>query len=155
MVRTTPNTFLTWIRFSHFRLVVLHSKNLKELAANRSNVTIVKLDASDKQSIENLVAVIKEKLGIGAPGKLLQVTNEDLIRVYQTNAYHFLIIKAGKKKGFAAMINITSWLESCGQTPVGKFYPYGLSKAVMNRLTKGLSIDLIGDNVIAISMNPG
>ncbi|EDV24739.1 expressed hypothetical protein [Trichoplax adhaerens] len=151
-------------------------KNLRELAASHSNVTIIKLDASDKQSIENSAAAVKEKLGdegldliinnagIGAPGKLLQVTNEDMIRVYQTNvigplnvvqAYHSLITKAGKKKGFAAVINMSSWLGSCEQTSTGGFYPYGVSKGAMNRMTRALSYDLIGDNVIAVSMNPG
>lgn len=55
------------------------------------------LDASDKQSIEESAASVKEKLGdneldliinnagIGAPGKLLQATNEDMMRVYHTN----------------------------------------------------------------------
>lgn len=55
------------------------------------------LDTTEKQSIEQSVAAVKEKLGddrldliinnagIMTSGKLLQLNNEDLIRVYQTN----------------------------------------------------------------------
>ncbi|EDV25174.1 putative oxidoreductase [Trichoplax sp. H2] len=153
-----------------------NAKSLRELATKRSNVTIIKLDSSDKQSIENSAVVVKEKLadqgldliinnaGIEAPGKLLQVTNEDLIRVYHTNvigplnviqAYHSLITNAGKRKGFAAIINMSSWLGSCAETSCGGMYPYGLSKAAMNRMTRALSYDLIDDNVITVSFHPG
>ncbi|EDV24741.1 uncharacterized protein TRIADDRAFT_56845 [Trichoplax adhaerens] len=152
------------------------AKNLRELAANHSNVTIAKLDALDKQSIENSAVAVKEKLGdegldliinnagVGAPEEFLQATNEDMIRVYHTNvigplnvvqAYYSLITKAGKKKGFAAVINISSQRGSCEQTFSADFFPYGVSKAAMNRMTRAFSFDLIVHNVIAMSMNPG
>ncbi|EDV24742.1 uncharacterized protein TRIADDRAFT_25491 [Trichoplax adhaerens] len=152
------------------------AKTLRELAATRKNVTIIKLDASEKQSIEDSVASVREKLGderldliinnagIGAPGKLLQTTNEDMIRVYHTNvigplnvvqAYHSLITKEGKSKGLAAIVNISSVVGSCKETFAGGLYPYALSKAALNRMTTALSHDLIDDNVIAVSIHPG
>ena len=60
-------------------------------------IILIFLDASEKQTIYDSAALVKEKLGdseldliinnagIGAPGKLLQVTNEDMMRVYHTN----------------------------------------------------------------------
>ncbi|RDD36247.1 putative oxidoreductase [Trichoplax sp. H2] len=153
------------------------AKELRDFASEHSNVIIIQLDALSNDSIQKSAVLVKEKLdndgldlivnnaGIMTRSpSFLDVTEEDMMRVYKTNvvgpfqviqAYHSLLAKAGQKKDFAAILNISSTLGSCEKSNFGGLYPYAISKAGMNRMTKGLSCELIRDNIMIMCICPG
>jgi NAD(P)-dependent dehydrogenase (short-subunit alcohol dehydrogenase family) len=57
---------------------------------------------------------------------------------------------SGKK-----LAHITSGMGSIGDNTSGGFHAYRMSKAALNMLARGLAVDLKGDEIISVAINPG
>ncbi|KAM5146734.1 C-signal-like [Mantella aurantiaca] len=122
------------------------AQELKSLTSKHSNFVIVRMDVTDKASIDNAYGVVKETLkghglnvlinnaGIGLFHSVDETTAEDMMRLYTTNtvgpmlvtqAFEPLLKKAAQENpnevmscGKAAVINISSGLGSMERVSV-------------------------------------
>ncbi len=53
------------------------------------------------------------------------------------------------------IVNMTSGLASLSGKSEGAFYPYGVSKAGLNMLTRTMAFDLQGEKVVVVCLDPG
>lgn len=82
---------------------------------------------------------------------------EDIMRVNVMGPFRLIVallpnLKASERK---LVVNMSSDLGSITNNIYGQSHAYRSSKAALNMLTKGLSVDLAGDGVEVISMAPG
>ena len=61
-------------------------------------------------------------------------------------------VTASKRK---MIVNISSRLGSIGENKEGDFYPFRSSKAALNMITKGLSVDLAERGICVVALHPG
>ena len=154
---------------SNLHLFELDVTNTSQLIAIVKEVGKRLLDAGLNLLINN--AAIYDLKGSAYATKtstLDEVTPEIMIKVYETNtiaplmiAKYFLPIlrKAAFNKTScqprAAIVNISSADGSIYLNHSGGLYQYKCSKAALNMITKSLSIDLAGDGITAICVDPG
>ena len=98
-------------------------------------------NASHRQSHDNMYYDLWEQImrvNVLAPFQMIQVLRGNL--------------SAGTRK---LIINMSSDLGSIANNAQGQSYAYRSSKAALNMVTKGLSVELADQGFIAISMAPG
>lgn len=98
-------------------------------------------NASHRQSHDSMDYDLWEqimRINVMAPFQMVQVLRGSLV--------------AGQRK---LVINMSSDLGSIANNAQGQSYAYRSSKAALNMVTKGLSVELAGDGFTVISMAPG
>lgn len=60
-----------------------------------------------------------------------------------------------RKSANPRIVNMTSGLASLSGKSEGAFYPYGVSKAGLNMLTRTMAFDLQGEKVVVVCLDPG
>jgi len=60
-----------------------------------------------------------------------------------------------RKASNPRIVNMTSGLASLSGKSEGAFYPYGVSKAGLNMLTRTMAFDLQGEKIVVVCLDPG
>jgi len=159
------------------------SKELEELSAKESGLSVLQLDTGNPTMFSNLVedvdGIVKEyglnvlvnNAGIHIRKGLEDVTADDMAKTFTTNTIGPLMLTQSflpllKKAAShasdkplswqrAAVINMSTILASISSNTSGGLYPYRSSKAALNAITKSLSVDLVKDGIITCSVHPG
>lgn len=139
----------------------LKFKNLKNVSIINGNVNNHKLvekiflkSNKDKRIITGLV----NNAGIRKRKKFLDISNNDLNEVFQTNFFSIFKIMQSfsknliKKKIPGSIVNISSIV---GQTGFDELSSYGSSKGAVISLTKCFAIEMAKKNIRANSVSPG
>lgn len=145
------------------------AEGLQQLAAaSDGRVVVETLDIDDPQELEALAGRLKDRridllfvnAGIsGAHGPIERSTDEDLLRVMQTNAIGPIrlaqrllpqVVDGGK------IAFMTSLMGSITDNGSGGFDLYRISKASLNMLTRSFVATAVKDrNVTVLSLHPG
>ena len=159
------------------------SKELEELAAKESCLSVIQLSVDDPATFSTAVGVVDgivgehglnvlvNNAGIYIEKGLEDVTVNDMTKSFATNTIGPLMLTqsllpllkraasrtSSKPLGWkrAAVINISGALGSISANGIGRLYPQRCSKAALNAITKSLSVDLLKDGIIACSVHPG
>ena len=159
------------------------SKELEELAAKESCLSIVQLNVDDPATFPTAVGIVDgivqeyglnvlvNNAGIYIEKGLEDVTVDDMTKSFTTNTIGPLMLTqsllpllkraashtSSKPLSWqrAAVINISGALGSISANGIGRLYPQRCSKAALNAVTKSLSIDLVKDGIITCSVHPG
>jgi len=159
------------------------SKELEELAAKESCLSVLQLNTGNPTTFSTLVGdvdeIVKEfglnvlvnNAGINIRKGLENVTADDMAQAFSTNTIGPLMLTqsllpllkraashaSDKPLGWqrAAVINMSTLLASISSNSSGGLYPYRSSKTALNAITKSLSVDLVKDGIIACSVHPG
>ena len=159
------------------------SKELEELAAKETCLSVIQLSVDDPATFSTAVGVVDgivqehglnvlvNNAGIYIEKGLEDVTVDDMTKSFATNTIGPLMLTqsllpllkraasrtSSKPLGWerAAVINISGALGSISANGIGRLYPQRCSKAALNAITKSLSIDLLKDGIIACSVHPG
>lgn len=153
------------------------STELKQVAANYPDkVKIVELDVKDYDKYEKVVTEVTKS--VGSDGLNLLINNagihikadfhdakrDDMLEVYEVNVVAPLLLtraftpllQASASAGHKTFVaNISSKVGSIADNTSGQMYAYRTSKAAFNQISKSLSIQLKGDNIIVASIHPG
>ena len=146
------------------------AKDLLELENTTNNLSLVELDVSNPNSINNFTSKIAglpidtfiSNAGVSGP-KNIEFGNFDAkewLDVFNINTIAPLIItqkilknlRLGKDKKLAF---ISSKVGSIEDNTSGGMYIYRTSKTALNQVIKSLSIDLKGENFIVVALHPG
>ncbi|XP_026143350.1 uncharacterized protein LOC113118419 [Carassius auratus] len=120
--------------------------------------------------------LIINNAGVNVPGSLAETGIQEMVDVYTTNVvgpmlivkdFHPLLCKAAAQFPHqtnmsckrSAIINVSTLLSSITRCPenfsVSPMYPYRVSKAALNMLTRCLAEDLKKDGILVMSLHPG
>ena len=146
------------------------AKDLLELENTTNNLSLVELDVSNPNSINNftsksaglLIDTFISNAGVSGP-KNIEFGNfnaKEWLDVFNINTIAPLIItqkilknlRLGKDKKLAF---ISSKVGSIEDNTSGGMYIYRTSKTALNQVIKSLSIDLKGENFIVVALHPG
>ena len=146
------------------------AKDLLELENTTNNLSLVELDVSNPNSINNFTSKIAglpidtfiSNAGVSGP-KNIEFGNFDAkewLDVFNINTIAPLLItqkilknlRLGKDKKLAF---ISSKVGSIEDNTSGGMYIYRTSKTALNQVIKSLSIDFKEDNFIVVALNPG
>ena len=149
---------------------------LQALAADHAGVTIELLDVDDRASIAALGArlagtpidVLVNNAGLyggswdtAAARQTLDGMDfdqwEQLLRVNVLAPFHLIrVLLPNLRLGHRRLVlNMSSDLASIANNTLGGSHAYRSSKAALNMLTKGLSIDLAPEGISVVSLAPG
>ena len=159
------------------------SKELEELAAKETCLSVIQLSVDDPTTFPTAVGIVDgivqehglnvlvNNAGIYIEKGLEDLTVDDMIKSFTTNTIGPLMLTqsmlpllkraasraSSKPLGWerAVVINISGALGSISANEIGRLYPQRCSKAALNAVTKSLSIDLVEDGIIACSVHPG
>lgn len=150
---------------------------LKQLANGAGGkLKILELDVKDYGQYERVVTEVTN--AVGPNGLNLLVNNagihikadfhdakrDDMLEVYEVNVVAPLLLtraltpllQASSKAGHKTFVaNISSKVGSIADNTSGQMYAYRTSKAAFNQVSKSLSIQLKGDNIIVAPIHPG
>jgi NAD(P)-dependent dehydrogenase (short-subunit alcohol dehydrogenase family) len=87
-------------------------------------------------------------------------TNEDWMEEFRVHVLGTMAMCEALKSNVASsdqklIINISSGNGRLGWDENGTDYPYNTSKAALNMLTKGLSVELVGEGITVVAFTPG
>jgi NAD(P)-dependent dehydrogenase (short-subunit alcohol dehydrogenase family) len=152
---------------------------LQELAKLKNGkIVIVPLDVTNAEAIKQAVETVSQQAGkldillnnagVDLPGREQSfegITPEAMRSVYEINtiaplmmtlAFTDLLKKSSRAQNRQArVVNFTSEMGSITQRDYGDNYAYCASKAALNMTTRGLAVDLRGENIICIALDPG
>ncbi|KAK4292371.1 hypothetical protein Pmani_034862 [Petrolisthes manimaculis] len=160
------------------------AQELCEVADNNKNVHVMQLDVTDESSYGSFVSRVGELVGpqglnllVNNAGVAPKSTRINMVRWQQVTdtltvntvapimltkaLLPHLKTAANQVEGDslavkrAAVINISSVLGSIARNEQGGLYPYRASKAALNAITKSMSVDLRGNNILVASLHPG
>ena len=139
----------------------------KELDA--LGVRVEKLDVRDAASVRSLkvdgvLDLVFNVAGVyGGPKQSIKQMAEDLelrdvIETFDVNAVGPLrvavALRPHLRKG-SKLVHITSGMGSISDNTSGGYYAYRMSKAALNMASRSLAVDLKGDGIISVVINPG
>ncbi|KAK9959017.1 hypothetical protein ABG768_011106 [Culter alburnus] len=120
--------------------------------------------------------VIINNAGVNIPGSLAETGKQEMVDVYTTNVvgpmliaknFHPLLCKAAAQFPHqtsmscsrSAIINVSTLLSSITRCPENfsrsPMYPYRVSKAALNMLTRCLAEDFKKDGILVMALHPG
>jgi NAD(P)-dependent dehydrogenase (short-subunit alcohol dehydrogenase family) len=143
----------------------------KELTEQNLDVIFYKLDVSDKENIANIYNAIEKKFSrldvLINNAAILYDSNQSTInasldivsQALKTNLYGpWLLCQAFiplmKRNNYGRIVNVSSGAGSLHYMDGGA-PAYGISKVALNALTKKLSSELVGANILVNSVDPG
>ncbi len=138
--------------------------------ANPGRVTLLKLEVTDQQQIEDSAAAIKTQVGgldilinnagINPSGDEQEFPNmgaETFLEVLHVNSVAPLMIAQVYVDLLqqAKVVNISSSRGSIQQRTEGREHAYCASKAALNMVTRGLAVNLQSVGAVVIALHPG
>lgn len=153
-----------------FATYKLNFDNLRKI--NNKNLTLIKCDNQNFQEIEMLKNVVINKpiniiinnVGIWGQEKQDNIENircEDFVNTSIINAISIvkivnIILKNSEKNSLKIIMNISSGGGSITNNTAGNAYVYRATKAMLNSITKTMSIDLFNRfEIISFAIDPG
>jgi NAD(P)-dependent dehydrogenase (short-subunit alcohol dehydrogenase family) len=140
-------------------------------AAQPDRLSVTPLDVTDPDSIDASYRTIRAETGAldvlinnaaisGSGQRMGELTKETIMRMMAVNvAGPMLIVQRYldlmRKGDHPKIVNITSGVGSMTGYNQRGLYPYGASKAALNRFTRALMLDVKRDGIITIVMDPG
>jgi NAD(P)-dependent dehydrogenase (short-subunit alcohol dehydrogenase family) len=141
-------------------------------------LVVIPLDVTDSDAIQRTVETVRQhtdtldmllnNAGIDLDGREQSfegITPEAMRKVYEINtiaplmmvrAFAELLKKSSAAKNCQArVVNFSSEMGSITDRNYGDNYAYCASKAALNMTTRGLAVDLRGDGIICIALDPG
>ena len=146
------------------------AKDLFELENTTSNLSLVELDVSNSNSINEFASKITDQpidtfinnAGVFGPrnNEFGNFNTKEWLDVFNINTIAPLLItqkilknlRLGKNK---KLVFISSKVGSIEENTGGSMYIYRSSKTALNQVIKSLSIDLKDENFIAAALHPG
>ncbi len=158
--------------------LVRNSSGELDALAEGGNLTIVKADLTNDDSLRSAVAEIEADsidLLVNNAGTMGRGTFSDSgmeyqkfgsfdreewadvfnINVYTPMAMVELLVDKLKASDKAVVVTISSMLGSNAMNSFGNLYAYRASKAAVNSIMKSLGMNLKGDGIISIAVHPG
>lgn len=139
----------------------------KELSSSGAEAVFVKVDASQEDSVENLVAqtvsqfgqidIMINNAGIGALSETHELSDEDyqkVIAVNQDGVFYGIkyAVREMLKTGGGTIVNTSSILGSVGEPQA---FAYNASKGAVNLMTKSAAIQYGDRNIRVNAVAPG
>lgn len=159
------------------------SEELRELARRNVSLHIRNFDVLDYPTYQSIAKWVEDIVGSDGLNLLInnaaildtsllaEVTRDKMMQTFEVNAvapllivqaFQPLLVKAassGHGQDFsycrACVINISSKFGSIDFNTFSGFYPYKTSKAALNMITRGLSVDLKKDGILCLAIHPG
>ncbi|XP_077979327.1 C-signal-like [Glandiceps talaboti] len=160
------------------------AEDLQQVAKDNPNVTVLKMDVTNLEEIDEAAKQVEECVGedglnllINNAGylkieeKMEDVTVESMMMHYRINtigpamvAKRFLpLLRAASKSvggdsmsaSRAAIFNVSSRLAALNDNSSGTKHSYRCSKLALNMVTRNLSLELASDNILSVSLHPG
>lgn len=150
--------------------------DLKKLASSNEKVKVLELDVRDYDKYQKVVDEVTKLVGSDGLNLLINnagihikadfhdVKRDDMIEVYEVNvvapllftrAFTPLLQQSAQSGHKTFVANISSKVGSIADNTSGQMYAYRTSKAALNQVSKSLSIQLKGDNIIVAPIHPG
>jgi NAD(P)-dependent dehydrogenase (short-subunit alcohol dehydrogenase family) len=137
-------------------------------------VRIHALDVTDAESVTKLAARLERDavdvvLNVaGYYGGALQSVRqlgghlglEDLAETYQVNALGALRVSLAllphvRRGSWKKLVHVSSGMGSINDNTSGGMYAYRMSKAALNMMSRSLAVDLRGEGILSVVINPG
>lgn len=152
------------------------AEELKSLAEQHSNLHVLQIDlkavdqydnfAKEVETIvqDNGLNVLFNNAGVSPKSTRLNfVKTEDLTDTFMTNVVAPIMLTKAAEVNVSApigptkacIVNMSSILGSIAANSDGGLYAYRTSKSALNSATKSMSIDLKGNQIMAVAMHPG
>jgi NAD(P)-dependent dehydrogenase (short-subunit alcohol dehydrogenase family) len=145
-----------------------------EALRSTSNVRVHPLDVTDPDSVKAFAASVGDSpidivfnvagSGGGARTGLRELAEDLALRevaeTYEVNALGPLrvtlaLLPMVRRGGGKKLVHLTSGMGSIADNTSGSHYAYRMSKAALNMMSKSLAVDLRGEGIISIVVNPG
>uniref|UniRef100_A0A1L8DCQ3 Putative short-chain dehydrogenase n=1 Tax=Nyssomyia neivai TaxID=330878 RepID=A0A1L8DCQ3_9DIPT len=160
------------------------AEELQSLAKVHPNIHVLEIDLTDYDAYEGFAKkvgdIVKEdginllfnSAGYSTKSTRLHLTqHKDILDCFAINSVAPVMlakamlphlrkaatVNAGKPIGpqRACVVNMSSVLGSISANESGGLYAYRMSKAALNMATKSMSVDMQGDNIMAVCLHPG
>lgn len=157
-----------------------NAKELQEVAKSNSSITIMKLDVSEMNTIEEAKKLVESKVGAGGLNLLinnaginkkvtLETVTPDMMLdtfninvngpLFTTKAFLPLLLKAAisstPSNPSSAIVNMSSIMSSIARTVTSDAVEYRVSKSAVNMLTKILHNELKDKGIHVGCLHPG
>ena len=135
-----------------------------------AGVTVHRLDVTDDASVAALARALGDtpldlvinNAGVygGDQQSVRGVDFRDAMHTYQVNGLGALRVSLAvlphlKRGSGRKLAHITSGMGSIADNSSGGYYAYRMSKAALNMMSRSLAVDLRGDKIISVVINPG
>jgi NAD(P)-dependent dehydrogenase (short-subunit alcohol dehydrogenase family) len=141
-----------------------------ELRAIAGRVRVGRCDVSDDASVRAFAAelgdaaidIVFNNAGVsgGSHQSMRDMDFAEAMRTYEVNALGPLRVSIAllphvRRGGGKKLVHVTSGLGSIADNRSGGFYGYRMAKAALNMMAKNLAVDLRGEGIISVVINPG
>ncbi len=135
-----------------------------------SRIRLFRCDIADDASVRALAAelgdaaidIVINNAGVGGGNRqsLRDLDFAEALRTYNVDALGALRVSLAllphvRRGEVKKLVHITSGLGSIGDNKSGGHYAYRMAKAALNMMAKNLAMDLRGDGITSIVINPG
>jgi NAD(P)-dependent dehydrogenase (short-subunit alcohol dehydrogenase family) len=135
-----------------------------------SRIRLFRCDIADDESVRALAAelgdaaidMVINNAGVGGGNRqsLRDLDFAEALRTYNVDALGALRVSLAllphvRRGQVKKLVHVTSGLGSIGDNKSGGHYAYRMAKAALNMMAKNLAMDLRGDGITSIVINPG
>jgi NAD(P)-dependent dehydrogenase (short-subunit alcohol dehydrogenase family) len=135
-----------------------------------SRIRLFRCDIADDASVRALAAelgdaaidIVINNAGVGGGNRqsLRDLDFAEALRTYNVDALGALRVSLAllphvRRGQVKKLVHVTSGLGSIGDNKSGGYYAYRMAKAALNMMAKNLAMDLRGDGITSIVINPG
>jgi NAD(P)-dependent dehydrogenase (short-subunit alcohol dehydrogenase family) len=135
-----------------------------------SRIRLFRCDIADDASVRALAAelgdaaidMVINNAGVGGGNRqsLRDLDFAEALRTYNVDALGALRVSLAllphvRRGQVKKLVHVTSGLGSIGDNKSGGHYAYRMAKAALNMMAKNLAMDLRGDGITSIVINPG
>jgi NAD(P)-dependent dehydrogenase (short-subunit alcohol dehydrogenase family) len=135
-----------------------------------SRIRLFRCDIADDASVRALAAelgdaaidMVINNAGVGGGNRqsLRDLDFAEALRTYNVDALGALRVSLAllphvRRGQVKKLVHVTSGLGSIGDNKSGGYYAYRMAKAALNMMAKNLAMDLRGDGITSIVINPG
>jgi NAD(P)-dependent dehydrogenase (short-subunit alcohol dehydrogenase family) len=135
-----------------------------------SRIRLFRCDIADDASVRALAAELGDAaidmvincagVGGGTKQSLRDFDFGEALRTYNVDALGALRVSLAllphvRRGAIKKLVHVTSGLGSIGDNKSGGYYAYRMAKAALNMMSKSLAVDLRGDGITSIVINPG
>jgi NAD(P)-dependent dehydrogenase (short-subunit alcohol dehydrogenase family) len=137
--------------------------------AGAANLRILACDVSRDASVRTLAAALGDRPvdvlvnNAGVLGKMQSLDDldlEDMVHSFRVNALGALCVTRAllpnlRRSHVRKVINVSTKMASVSDNTSGGAFGYRMSKAALNIATKSMAVNLRGERIVAVVVNPG
>jgi len=149
------------------------SPTLQELARGNAAVSMIPMNVTDPGSIEEAVGIFKSECGqldilinnaAVFPGegseRLEELDPGWFLEAFEVNVGGVVLVTRAflpflRKSKHPRVVNISSGAGSIAEKTDASYYPYSVSKAALNMLSRTMAADLAEDGIVVVPISPG